>query len=152
MAETRSADSLTIFVALSFGFSLFVYAPVVAWFEPYHDQRGVDTGLADFVAARHIDSAVVFVGPTDQDFLPGFVENALDPAQGPIVYAFESGPDDERLARRLPARTVFHYRHEPVPHAWPAWLDRLLRRGYIRDLFKSVHPRRLLEACGVATY
>jgi hypothetical protein len=152
LPEARCTATLRIFVALCFGFSLFVYLPVVTQLEPYHDQRRVDAALSDFVAAHRIDSAIVFVGPTVQDFLPGFVANALDPGEGSILYAFESGPDDERLARRFPDRRVFHFTHEPVPRRWPAWLERLLRRGYIRDLFKGVHPRRFLDARGFATY
>jgi hypothetical protein len=152
LVEARHSNALKTFVALCFGFSLFVYWPIVTRFEPYHNQRGVDSGLGDFVARHHIDSAIVFVGPTVQDFLPGFVGNALDPADGPILYAFESGSDDERLAQRFPDRRVFHYTHEANPRPWPGWLSRLLRRGYIGDLFKNVHPRRFLDGHGFATY
>ena len=130
----RRAAFVKTFVALCFGFAVLVYLPAVSMFEPYHNQRNVDTDLAHFVADRRIDQAIVFVGPEPQDYASGVFANALDPAQGRIVYALELGARDAQLIDRFPGREVFHYRHPRVARVWPGWLQRVLRRGYLIDL------------------
>ena len=136
--------AIRTFVTLCFGFSLVVYVPLVALFAPYHDQWGVDGRLRELSASGSVERSIAFVGPTAADFLPGFVDNALEPAQGKVMYAVESGPRDALLIARFPERRVVHYTHLAVGHDEPPWVSAILRRGYVRELFKDIHPRRFL--------
>lgn len=133
-AETRCRAGVAAFVLGSFVFSATVYIPLVSLFEPYHNQRNVDGGLARFVAEQKIETGLIFVGPGADDFALGLLANALNPLEGRIVYAFESGLSDSELERALPGRQVFHYAQPNTLRPYPPWLAQLVHAGRLRDV------------------
>jgi hypothetical protein len=141
LGREQARGAVASFVAACFVFSALVYVPVVAFIEPYRDHRGVDAGLARFVATQGVHHGIVFVGPKSSDFGPALLWNTADPTAGDVIYAYENGPGDDALVSRCPDRAVFHYDHRATSPPWPPGVRGVLRRGYLVDALRAVASR-----------
>jgi hypothetical protein len=128
-SERRLAAVTWAFVGLSFVFGWTVYVPKVALVGPYHDQRGVNAGLYEFVEARGLTNALVFVRVRRQNlFGPGFAANDVPPWTSPVLYAIDRGEANRWLIDRVPGRSIHHFTDAPEPNPYAERWNRFAAR------------------------
>jgi Dolichyl-phosphate-mannose-protein mannosyltransferase len=114
-------------VLLSSAFGWLVYVPKVSLLGPYHNQRGINSGLYDFVKREGITSGIVFVQASrGYLFSTGFIANELPLGSGLLLFALDRGAANSRLIDRFPGRAVYRFSYEPEPNPYQASLDRLM--------------------------
>jgi hypothetical protein len=115
-------------VVLASVFGWLVYVPTVSLLGPYHNQRGINSGLYDFVKRKGITSGIVFVAaPRGYLFSTGFIANELPLGSGRILYALDRGRANSRLIDQFPGRDVYHTSYEAEPNPYQVSWHRLVQ-------------------------
>jgi hypothetical protein len=126
--EPLLASMVGASVLLSSVFGWLVYVPKVSLLGPYHNQRGINSGLYDFVKREGITSGIVFVQASrGYLFSTGFIANELPLGSGPLLFALDRGEANSRLIDRFPGRAVYRFSYEAEPNPYQASLDRLIQ-------------------------
>jgi hypothetical protein len=109
-------------------FGSLVYVPKVSLLGPYHDQRGINASLYEFVRREGITSGIVFVqAPRGYLFSTGFIANELPLGSGRILYALDRGAGNKRLIELFPGRPVYRFAYQREDNPYQASLGRLIQ-------------------------
>jgi hypothetical protein len=128
--EHTMARAVWASVGLSFAFGWLVYVPKVGLLGPYHDQRGINSGLYRFVERQGLASAIVFVRvPRQNLFGPAFIANDVPPWSSSVLFALDRGAANQWLIDRFPQRSVHYFSYAPELNPYREFWDRLTWRS-----------------------